>query len=350
MQRVRDRAAVASRVQVAAGAFEAEFERGHAAAADGDRGFVVPPHRAVGRQNGIRLQQLRARGEERLEVAAADLLLAFEEELDVEREGAACREEGLRDLDGDDHRSLVVGYPAPVETPVAQLRAERIAQPALEGIGRLHVVMAVDEDRRRFRRAEPLAVDDRVPRRRDRADFDGAGLAQLRGDPVRCACHVVTMPRIGADTRDAREFDELVEYPVVARRQIFERCHPVSAVALRRSRVAWLWGRLPPSTSCISSISRETSGVATPTSAPSDTIGPSYASVSVRRLRMAMSRQVPLCVLAELRLNATISSSDRSATPRSASGAKACGSNPLKPSGVMSRALATRITSRATST
>src|SRR5437762_7001032 len=182
----------------------------------------------------------------------------------------------------------------------------------------LHVVVPVDKERRRSS-SEPLAVDDRMAPSGDGPDIDGAGLAQPRGDPLRGACHVITVPRIRAYARDARELDQLVEDLVVARRQIFERRHPVSTAALSRSRVAWLCGRWPSSTSCISSISRETSGVATPASPPSVTIGPSCASVSVRRLRTAMSRQMPLCVLADLRLNATISSSDRSATSRARS-------------------------------
>src|SRR5438309_8822598 len=134
MQRVRDRAAVASRVQVAARAFEAEFERRDAAGTYGDRGFVVSPHRAVSRQNGVGPQQLRVRGEERLEVPAADLLFTLEDELHVERQRASRREEGLGDLERDQHWAFVVGHPASVQTAVAKRGAERIAQPALERI------------------------------------------------------------------------------------------------------------------------------------------------------------------------------------------------------------------------
>ena len=92
------------------------------------------------------------------------------------------------------------------------------------------------------------------------------------------------------------------------------------------------------------------SGVGTAASAPSRTIGPRIPSVSVRRLRTAMSRQMPLWVLADLRLKATSASSERSETALGAAGANALGSKPSNPSGVMWRACATRITSRAIST
>src|SRR5207247_10310870 len=113
-------------------------------------------------------------------------------------------------------------------------------------------------------------------------------------------CHVITVPRIRAHARDARELDQLVEDLVVARRQIFERRHPVSTAALSRSKVAWLCGRLPSSTSCISSISRETSGVATPASPPRVAVGPSCASVSVAGVRCAVSRRGPVLVVGPL--------------------------------------------------
>src|SRR5437764_995106 len=82
----------------------------------------------------------------------------------------------------------------------------------------------------------------------------------------------------------------------------------------------------PASTSWTSSISRAVSGALSPASAPSVMIGPSCGSASVRRLRTARSRQMPLCVLADLRLNAIISSIERSETARGTPGINACGS------------------------
>ncbi len=109
-------------------------------------------------------------------------------------------------------------------------------------------------------------------------------------------------------------------------------------------------GRRPSSMSWISSTSRAVSGVATPASLPSVTTIPSCASTSVRRLRTARSRQMPLCVLADLRLCATRASSDAAAASSGADGRYAEGSNPSNASGVTPRARATARISRASAT
>ena len=56
---------------------------------------------------------------------------------------------------------------------------------------------------------------------------------------------------------------------------------------------------------------------------------------------------MPLCVLADRRLSATISSSDAPAAPAAAVGQKAAGSKPLNASGRTARAAATDRISRA---
>src|SRR6185295_13962674 len=116
--------------------------------------------------------QLAVHRQERLEIAAPDLLFTLEEELHVEWERTSRREERLSDFDRDEHRSLVVRDAARIEAAVADLRLERRALPPLEWIGRLHVVVPVDQKGRSVRRAEPLAVHHRVAGRRDDADVD----------------------------------------------------------------------------------------------------------------------------------------------------------------------------------
>ena len=202
-------------MQILARAADAEFQRAHAAIADGDRGLVGAPHRAVGRKHAIRLKQLRIRGDHRLQVPTADLLFALEDELHVERQRAARRKERLRDLDRNEHRSLVVGRAARVEAAVAQLWLEGLALPPLEGIGRLHVVVAVHKQGRRARCAQPFAVHHRMAAGREVAHSDGPGLPELRGHPSCGARDVVPMRRIGADARDACELDQLTKGPVV---------------------------------------------------------------------------------------------------------------------------------------
>ena len=58
------------------------------------------PHRAVGRQDEVRGQQVRVLADERLQAGAADLLLALEHELDVDRQGPAVAKNASATLIG----------------------------------------------------------------------------------------------------------------------------------------------------------------------------------------------------------------------------------------------------------
>ena len=96
-----------------------------------------------------------------IEVKAADLLFAFENTLDVHRQPAGLLHVGLDGLEVHEDLPLVVGRPARVNLPLAHRRLERRRFPQVERVDGLHVVVAVEEDRRRARRVQPLAVDDR---------------------------------------------------------------------------------------------------------------------------------------------------------------------------------------------
>ena len=109
-------------------------------------------------------------------------------------------EERPRHLDRDQHRTLVVGHAASVEPSVAQRRRPRVAEPLVQRVRRLHVVVAVDEHRRLARRAEPLAVHHGIAGGRDRADREGTGGAEAsatqraaRSMSAACAGSVLTL-------------------------------------------------------------------------------------------------------------------------------------------------------------
>ena len=163
VQRVRHRAAVPAGMQILRRPGQRELQPGQPAAGDRDRRFVDAPHAAVGRDDEIGGQQIGVRLDERLQAGAADLLLAFEHELDVDRQAALRGEECLRRLDRLEKRPLVVRHAAGIEAPVADRRREGRADPFLQRIGRLHVVVAVDQHGRLAGCAEPLREDDRVP-------------------------------------------------------------------------------------------------------------------------------------------------------------------------------------------
>ena len=60
------------------------------------------------------------------------------------------------------HLALVVGGAASVDPSVLDARLERWSHPQIEGIDRLDVVVAVDDDRGRALRMQPIGVDHRV--------------------------------------------------------------------------------------------------------------------------------------------------------------------------------------------
>ena len=188
-------------------------------------GSLDPPHRAVGRDDDVGSQQVQVLAHERVEMPAADLLLAFEQELDVDRQAPGRGEERLGDDDRNEHRTLVVGDTTAVEPPVAQRRGPRRAGPFLERIGWLHVVVAVDQHGAMARCAQPLAVDDRMAAGRNRAHLERPGRRHLGGHPARRPVDVGAVRRVGADAGDRGELDQLAEAPIVVRPKM--RQHPI---------------------------------------------------------------------------------------------------------------------------
>ena len=88
-----------------------------------------------------------------VEVHRADFFLAFDDELDVHGQRARLLQVRLDGLEVHEHLALVVRRPAGVDLAVADGRFERRRFPEFEGSHRLHVVVAIEKDRRRARRA-----------------------------------------------------------------------------------------------------------------------------------------------------------------------------------------------------
>ena len=159
---VGDGAAVAAGVQVVAGALDGDGERGQALGGDRERRLVRPPLRPVSRDHQVAGELGCVLAHVRGQVRAADLLLAFDEELHVEREPAALRDRGPEHRHDQEDRSLVVGDAATAGDVAVDGQLERRGQPLGVVAGRLHVVVAVDENGGGAGGAEPFAADDRV--------------------------------------------------------------------------------------------------------------------------------------------------------------------------------------------
>lgn len=106
----------------------------------------------------------------RLETRRPDLFFALDDDFDVDRKPAARSQVRFDCGEMHEHLALVVDRAAAVDIAAAHFGFKRRALPKRERIDGLHVVVPVDQHRRLSRRAEPLAVGERV----------AAGLEQLR--------------------------------------------------------------------------------------------------------------------------------------------------------------------------
>src|SRR5918995_7184273 len=93
-----------------------------------------------------------------------------------------------------EHVALVVGDAAGVEAPVPDSRLERIALPQIQGLGWLHVVVAVGEERRLARPG--LRVDHGVSFGLHDGRL-GAGLLQLPPYPLGAVAEVFAFALAG---------------------------------------------------------------------------------------------------------------------------------------------------------
>ena len=148
--------------------------------------------------------------DEVVEVDAADFLFALEDDLDVHRQPAVLLQVRFDRLEVHEDLALVVGGAARVDLAVAHGRLERRRLPQIERVDRLHVVVAVEENRRRARRAEPVAVDDRIARRVDEPDVLQADAAHLVGAPFGAPLHVGRVLGQRADARNREKRLQLV--------------------------------------------------------------------------------------------------------------------------------------------
>ena len=146
VQGVLDAAAVPPGVQVLGGAAQRELQRRQAPGTDRQRGDRSAPHAAVGAQHEVSLQDFFLSFYQLVEVGAADLFLAFKQKLDVDGQAPQHREASIHRLHRDQQRPLVVADAAPVDAPTHNGGRERRRAPFLQRLGRLHVVVAVDQD------------------------------------------------------------------------------------------------------------------------------------------------------------------------------------------------------------
>ncbi len=209
--RVGDAAAEGAGVQVAVGARDPDLHVGQALQAVEQRRLAGRVHRGVGDHHRVAAQALAAvLAHEALDRGAPDLLLALEDELHVDGKLPPLFEHRLHRLDMGEGLAFVVGGAARDQEIPLDRGLEWGALPLLQRLGRLHVVVTVEEDRRLVRGARPLAVDQRVDLGRDDLRLH-PGRSKLLGNELRAAQHVLFVLRLGGDGGDPQVLLELLE-------------------------------------------------------------------------------------------------------------------------------------------
>ena len=185
--------------------------------------------RGVREHEHVGAQPLAVGAQELGEMQRADLLLALDEHLHVERQAARRVAPGAQRRHVEQQPRLVVDDAAAVEAPVApQGRLEGRRLPALGPPRRLHVVVGVDEHRPGFGPgAQPFAVHRRM-RARQAQQLDAPeprGFEEGR-HALGAALHLRRIEARRRDARDARERDEVGERalgaPLERRERVFE--------------------------------------------------------------------------------------------------------------------------------
>ena len=173
-------------------------------------GHVGADHAGVGHHDHVAGQPLGVVDQQGLEVRAADLLLALDQELEVDRQAAVGGQQTPGRLDLVQRLALVVdGAPGPA-LAVDDDRGEGRRRPGIERVDRLHVVVAVDQDGRGAGAGmQPVAVDGRARRRsRSSATCSRPASASRPAQNSADRTHVAGAVGMGRDGRDPQPVEE----------------------------------------------------------------------------------------------------------------------------------------------
>ena len=209
--RVGHRAAEAPGVEVEGSALDVHLDSSKTAEPGAERRQARRDDRRVGDHENVGPEAFLLARHDVLEVDGAGLLLALDDQLEVEWQLAADGEDCLHRFEVHPYLPLVVNGAPRIQIPVADLRLEGRRAPLIERVDRLDIVVAVDECRRQRRIHEALGVDRGMPGGFDELGVVKADLASLGGEVLGVAPDVGGMCRIGRDAWDPEGGNQLVD-------------------------------------------------------------------------------------------------------------------------------------------
>ena len=246
---IRRVAAERSRMQIDRSAAGVDLDVQDPAQRAGHHRPVQLVESAVPHQHRIRAQLLAVLAQVLRQRIAGALLLALDEEADVQRQ-LARPGQVLHGLDRGHVVALVVARPSREQVSVSHVRLERRRLPFVDRVGRLHVVVAVDRQVRLAGRAVPFGDHDRLAFSRlvDQLRLEAHAL-ETRPQPLGVAQAVGPVLLERADRWDAQLFHQVVEVSVALgagpSERLFESgggagfAHAIPRLCLIWA--AWLW-------------------------------------------------------------------------------------------------------------
>ena len=208
--RIRDRAAENTRVQIHLRAGDLNLERGHAAEAVAQGRHPTRDHSGIGNERDIAVQRVAIVAQESRQTSAADFLFAFDDEMQVHGQVALLFHRLLEAEDVREDLAFVVCRTAREDEAVFQDWIERRRIPEFERIGRLHIVVTVNHHGLAAGLMLVFRPDDRMAGSGNELRFE-ADAVEFFDEPVRAFADVFGVGVVGRDARESKEGEVLIE-------------------------------------------------------------------------------------------------------------------------------------------
>ena len=210
--------AIGARMQIDARAGDGDLVLDHAAQARGDRRRLLVPHIGVAHECRIAAEFAPILLKKGNEARRARFLFTLDQDRGLERQRAGCRDPGPHRLDKGHELAFVICGAAAIKThdailAGAFLRLERRRHPFIQRIGRLHVIVAVEQEMRDLARCtlgfemrHHHRVAGRVAQRGGEAESREIGNDALGRPPA-----ILLIGRIRRNRGNAHQIEQAVE-------------------------------------------------------------------------------------------------------------------------------------------
>ena len=142
---------------------------------------------------------------------SSHFLIAFKQDADIQWERAVGGEQGFEGLDLRPYLPLVVSRSPCVEIAVALGGLEGGREPLVEGIGRLHIVVTIDEHCWLSGGVQPIGIDQRMAFALNQAPILQADALQFGEQRFGGLAAIVLVRGIRGDGRNAQQGLQFIE-------------------------------------------------------------------------------------------------------------------------------------------